>query len=148
MITEAQSYHLKDLTNLARSYFLESPYATTHQFDSDCTLESLRRGMILATHRVTAAEYNGTTVGGAFAYAAPYTWCADVRVNCEFIYVLPEYRDRGLAEGLLEDLRAWAVKINAKEICAGDVGFRPPVTQRWLASQGYSDPGVMLRQVI
>ena len=148
VIIEAQSYHLKDLSDLAKKYFAESPYSSTHQFDSDTTLESLRRGMILASHRVLAVEYNSETVGGAFAYAAPYTWCPDIRVNCEFIYVLPEHRDKGFAEDLLLNLKNWAEAMNAKEICAGDIGFRPPVTQRWLENQGYQDPGVMLRQVL
>jgi GNAT superfamily N-acetyltransferase len=148
MIQVAQSYHLKDLVKIGRSYWAESPYHATHEFDEDTLLESLRRAMIVATHNVIVAEADGQTVGGSVAYIGDYPWCTSVRSDVELLYVLPEYRDRGFAEQMLEHQTEWSRKMGAVEILAGDIGFRPPVVERWLDGQGYQDSGVVMRKLL
>jgi GNAT superfamily N-acetyltransferase len=148
LIVQAQSYHLKDLVELGNLYYQESPYATSHTFDYNTLLEGLRRAMIVASHNIVVAEWDGEVVGGSYAYIAPYVWCPETRVNVELIYVKPEYRGRGLAEDMLEHQTSWARQAGATEITAGDIGLNPDVTDLWLESQGFTDTGVMLRKVL
>ena len=147
MIQRAQSYHLKDLGRLGRAYYAESPYATTHQFDEDKLLDTLRRGMIYPVVEIAVAEWDNKTVGGAAAYLSEYSWCHGTRCNMEFFYVDPEYRGHGLAEGLLEHCMAWGRQMGALEFTAGDIGIRPKLTQRFFENNGLGDTGVVLRKV-
>lgn len=147
MIMTAQSYHLKDIVRMAENYFAESPYAQTHRFEPHTLTNSLRKAMISPVYEVAVAEWSGTVVGAAYAYMADYAWCSDVRVNMEFIYVLPEYRNQGLTENLIEHMMNWSRKNQARELTAGDIGFRPRITEEFYKTQGFADSGVMLRKV-
>lgn len=148
MIVTAGPHHLKDLVRLGELYYKESPYATTHKFESHTLLDYLRRAMIVATSEVAVCEWEGKIIGGAVAYLADYAWCSDVRVNMEFIYVLPEYRNLGHTEQLIDHMLDWSRRCQARELTAGDIGFRPRVTQEFYQQQGFVDPGVMLRKVL
>lgn len=147
MIVQAQSYHLKDIVRMAQHYFAESPYAQTHTFESETLMNSLRKAMISPVYEVAVAEWDGKVIGAAYAYMADYAWCSDVRVNMEFIYVEPEYRNQGQVEQLIEHMISWSRRNQAKEMTAGDIGFRPKITEEFYKTQGFGDPGVMLRKV-
>ncbi len=148
MIVQAQSYHLKDLVKLGQLYYAESPYAQTHQFEPDTLMNALRKAMISPVYEVVVAEWDGQVVGAAYAYIAEYAWCSDVRVNMELIYVVPEHRNSGISEDLISHMVNWSRRVNAKELTAGDIGFRPRITQEFYQQQGFEDPGVMLRKVM
>lgn len=104
--------------------------------------------MIVASHELVVVEYDGEVVAGAYAYAAPYVWCSDVRVNMELIYIYPEYRGKGYAEQLLQWVEDWARKLEAREVTAGDIGLTPRQTNIFLKRNGFSDEGVLLRKVL
>jgi NDP-sugar pyrophosphorylase family protein len=59
-----------------------------------------------------------------------------------------EYRAHGLVEGLIEHQLSWSRRNGAKEMIAGDIGFRPRVVENFYSQQGFQDPGVMLRKVL
>lgn len=148
MIVQAQSYHLKPLVALGEEYYQCSPYARSHRFEYDTLLENLRRAMIVASHNIVVAEWDGEVVGGCMAYVAPYSWNSETFVNVELIYVKPEHRGRGLAEGMLDHQESWARSVGAREIVGGDIGFNPDAMADWLESQGWHDTGVVIRKVI
>lgn len=148
MILTAQSYHLKQLVALGEKYHKESPYLHTHPFESERLLDSLRRAMIVSSHNVVVAEIDGEVVGGCYAYLAPYAWCNSTRVNVELIYVVKEHRGHGLAEQMLEYQESWARNMGAQELCAGDIGLNPDLTEPWLERQGYTDTGILMRKVL
>jgi GNAT superfamily N-acetyltransferase len=148
LITTAQSYHLKDLVRIGKRYFEASPYVSTHQFEENTLMDTLRRAMISPLYEVAVAEWDGKTVGGAVAYLSDYAWCSHTRVNMELIYVDEEYRAHGLVEGLIEHQLSWSRRNGAKEMIAGDIGFRPRVVENFYSQQGFQDPGVMLRKVL
>ena len=148
MILQAQSYHLKGLASLGEEYYLDSPYATSHVFDYNTLLESLRRAMIVPTHNLVAAEWDGEVVGGCLAYVAEYAWSTDTFVNVELLYVKPEHRGLGMAEQMLAHQESWAQNMGARELIGGDVGLSPDKTQDWLMRQGFTDRGVILRKVL
>lgn len=148
MIYTATSQNLKDLVRLGRCYHQESPYSATHEFDDNHLMNWLRRALISPVFEVAVAEWDRKTVGGSVAYISDYAWCNEHRTNMEFIYVLPEYRQYGLVEGLLEHQLAWSRKMQVKEMFAGDIGFRPRVVEEFYSRNGFSDPGVLLRKVL
>jgi GNAT superfamily N-acetyltransferase len=148
MIIDGQSYHLKDVVRLGKAYHSESPYAVTHEYNEKKTLDFLRQAMIYPTMKTVVAEYDNRVVGAAICYLQEYMWADSYRATMEFFYVEPEYRALGLAEQMLERCIEWAVKMNATEFMAGDLGLRPRLTQRFLENQGFQDPGVILRKVL
>ena len=133
---------------MAEAYFNESPYALTQKFDSDKTLDFIRRTMIYPNTEVAVAEYNDRAVGFSIAYLHELPWSNSVTAVIDFIYVDPENRAHGLAEQMIEHQIRWATKNNAVEISAGDVGLRPRLTQRFLEQQGFAEPGIVLRKVL
>jgi GNAT superfamily N-acetyltransferase len=148
MIVTANSQHLKDLVRLGQRYYEESPYRVTHQFDANHLMNFLRRAMISPVFEVAVAEWDGKTVGGAVAYISDYAWCNETRTNMELIYVDPEYRQYGLVEGLLDHQLAWSRRMQVKEMCAGDIGFRPKVVEEFYSRHGFENPGVLMRKVL
>jgi GNAT superfamily N-acetyltransferase len=148
LIKSGASYHLKDLVRLGKSYYESSPYVHTHQFDGELLLDNLRKYMIYPVAEIAVAEWDNRVVGGAVAYMLEYTWTPGVRVNMEFFYVDPEYRQYGLAEALLEHQLAWAKQQNAMEFIAGDLGLNPKALQKFFEQQGFQDPGMLIRKVL
>jgi GNAT superfamily N-acetyltransferase len=148
MILSGQSYHLKDLVRLGQAYHAESPYATTHDYEQDLVLDFLRRAMIYPHIEVAVLEIDGRARGAAISGIIPMYWSTRTRAHMEFLYIDPEYRGQGHAEQLIEHMIAWARKMEAAELTAGDLGLRPRLTERFLEEQGFSDPGVMMRVVL
>jgi GNAT superfamily N-acetyltransferase len=148
MILSGQSYHLKDLVRLGRDYHSQSPYATTHEYESDRVLDFLRRAMIYPNIEVAVLEIDGRARGAAIAGLIPMYWSSRTRAHMEFLYIDPDYRAHGYAEQLIEHIIAWSRKMEAAEVTAGDLGLRPRLTERFLEEQGFGDPGVMLRVVL
>ena len=148
MIITATSEHLKDLVRLAQRYYEESPYQATHEFDVNHTMNYVRRAMISPVFELAVAQWDGRTVGGAVAYISDYAWCNQIRTNMVFIYVDEPYRQHHLVEGLLEHQLAWSRKMQAREMFAGDIGFRPRIIEAFYKQHGFADPGVMLRKVL
>jgi GNAT superfamily N-acetyltransferase len=148
MIIDGQSYHLKDVVRLGRAYHSESPYAGQIDYDDKKTLDFLRQAMIYPVMKMVVAEYDNKVVGAAVCYLQEFMWCSKIRANMEFFYVEPEYRSLGLAEGMLDNCIEWANKAGAVEFMAGDLGLRPKLTQRFLESQGFQDPGMVIRKVL
>ena len=148
MIITAQTYHLKDIVKLWQKYYDESPYTTTHKFEPNTTLDWMRRAMIYPHAQVAVAEWDSKTVGFSVCYLNEYAWTSGTKAVMEFLYVDPEYRAQGLAEGLISHQIAWAQKNNAQELIGGDLGIRPRLTQRFLEDQDFCDPGVILRKIL
>jgi GNAT superfamily N-acetyltransferase len=148
MILSGQSYHLKDLVRLGRDYHSQSPYATTHEYEEDKTLDFLRRAMIYPQSEVAVLEIDGRARGAAIAGIIPMYWSSKNRAHMEFLYIDPEYRGQGYAELLIQHMIRWAEKMEAAELTAGDLGLRPKLTERFLEDQGFGDTGVLLRKVL
>lgn len=148
MIVSAQSYHIKDIVKLCQKYYEESPYRLTHEFDPDTTLEYTRRAIIYPHCEVAVAEWQDTVAGFSLCYVSEYPWCIGLRSHMEFLYVLPEFRQYGLAEALIEHQEAWSRRMKALELIGGDLGLRPALLQRFLESQGFQDPGLVIRKVL
>ena len=121
---------------------------TTHSFDGDHLLNNLRKYAIYPQAEIAVAEWDNRVVGGAVAYMLEYSWTPGVRVNMEFFYVDPEYRQYGLAEGLLQHQLTWAKQQNAMEFIAGDLGLNPKALQKFFEQQGFQDPGMLIRKVL
>lgn len=148
MILSGQSYHLKDLVRLGQDYHSQSPYAATHQYESDRVLDFLRRAMIYPQTQVAVLEIDGRARGAAIAGLIPMYWSSCTRAHMEFLYIDAEYRGHGHAEQLIEHIIAWSRKMEASEVTAGDLGLRPRLTERFLQEQGFADPGVIMRVVL
>lgn len=148
MIKSAQSYHIKDIVRLCGDYYKISPYVRTHTYDADYFLNTVRRNIISPTAEVAVAEWAGAIVGFSVAYLGDYMWTQGLRVNMELIYVDPDQRQYGLAQGLLDHNIAWARSHGAKEFLAGDIGITPDTISRFYQLQGFEDPGVIIRRVL
>lgn len=148
MIKSAQSYHIKDIVRLGQEYYQASPYSRTHTYDADYFLNSIRKNIISPTAEVAVAEWDGAIVGFTVAYLGDYMWTHGLRANMELIYVKPESRQYGLAQGLLDHNIAWARSQGAVEFLAGDIGMNTEVVTRFYQMQGFEDPGVVIRRVL
>ena len=136
------------MVRLCEAYYKESPYVNTHEFDENVSLDYLRRAMIYPHAEVAVAEWNSEVVGFSVCYISEYAWTTGVKAHMEFLYVDPEHRDQNLAEDLIDHQLRWAKRMNAQELIGGDIGLRPKLMQRFLESQGFTDPGVMIRKIL
>jgi GNAT superfamily N-acetyltransferase len=148
MILTAQTYHLKDLTQLTQEWFSSTFYANNYEFEKDNALDYLRRCMVYPTIEVAVAEWSGRAVGFSIVSLTEMPWCQNAMAFIEFLYVRPGYSEQEFAHGLLDHQVNWARKNSAREINSAVLDQTAGFSSDYLDQQQFSPVGQISRKVL
>ena len=87
------------------------------------------------------ADLNGRIVGAACASPYRPAWSLTWLIDMEFLYVLPQFRKDGIAEGLIKAVEGFADKHKASMTFGIQTGDRPLVKDRMIKQAGWTYVG-------
>jgi GNAT superfamily N-acetyltransferase len=120
MIRTAVAGDLKNITDLAREYWMASPYGEHYGFDWDTTLNFIRTAVIRPEAEVAVFTHEGAIRGFAIALLAPLCFSQGVKASIEFVYIQSPLSRQDNYIAILDYMADWAQRWHAQELMIGD----------------------------
>lgn len=96
---------------------------------------------ILEEGLVAVADLNGRIVGAACASPYRPPWSLQWMLDMEFLYILPSFREAGVAEDLLGAIEGFADRVKLSLTFGIQTGDRPLVKDRMMKQAGWTYVG-------
>lgn len=96
---------------------------------------------IIETGFLAVADLNGRIVGAACVIPFKPPWSTQWLLDMQFLYIMPNFRQAGVAEGLISAVQGFADKVELPMTFAIQTGEKPLVKDRLIQMAGFTYVG-------
>lgn len=141
MIRKATLTDISELLNLSYNYYLEGNVKKL-KFDNDVCVQSLYRGIMEDDKDISCLVIDNKIVGFTSSHITNTLYSKDKIVECEILYVSPEYRKGSNGIKLIQNQTKLAKKAKAKYVYLGITSeIHTDRTIRLYENLGYKEIG-------